>query len=196
MDLENVNKLVEYIKSLKDFEFSEQIDSYDHMGAVVVDGILQASLKYDTVVKPRIDKLLQKYPKDDTTSKFMNLCKRVGIKEITNWKGERKPNYILGLLTFLHKEGLETVPQLRVWLRDPYNKAKFIQSSSVTAEYFRILTGDETAKPDRHIKAFLMSAGLGAPSDNYNIELITKTAQKMNVRPSILDYSIWAYQAR
>ena len=109
-------KLTTYVQSLTDFKLSQTNDSYTHMGAVVVDGILQAGLNYTTVVLPRVNAVITKYPAADTTSKFMKVCVDQGIKEILNWKSDVKPNYIMKLLRFLKDNNIETTSQLHDWL--------------------------------------------------------------------------------
>lgn len=192
-------ELAQYIESLPKFEIQKQIDAYDHMGALVVDGILQAALTYETVVLPRVKMVLQQYPDVKTTSGFIEVCKEVGIKNIINWNGDKKPNYILGLLDFLKSEEVETVPQLRDWLADIDNKAKFIKDNKgigdVTAEYFRILSGDESVKIDRHIRNFLADAGVPQISDDEAIKALSDVALKLSTTPSVLDHSIWTYQS-
>lgn len=192
-------ELLQYIESLPEFEIQEQIDAYDHMGALVVDGILQAALTYETVVLPRVKNVLQQYPDVKTTSGFIEVCEDVGIKNIINWKGDKKANYILGLLDFLKSEEVETVPELRDWLADAENKARFIKDNkgigAVTAEYFRILSGDESVKIDRHVRNFLADAGVPLISDDEAIKVLSEVALKLSTTPSVLDHSIWTYQS-
>lgn len=192
-------KLLKYIKSLPNFEIQKQIDVYDHIGALVVDGILQAALSYETVVLPRVKMVLDQYPDIKTTSGFKEVCENVGIKNIINWNGDKKANYILNLLDFLKSNNLETVSQLKVWLANSDNKAKFINENkgigSVTAEYFRILAGDESVKIDRHLRNFLTDANIPQISDDEAIKVLSDVAQKMDTTPSVLDHSIWTYQS-
>jgi len=80
---DNTKKLVDFIEALNGFEYVLNIDGdYEHMGAIIVDGILQAGLKYETVVKPRVISVMEKYPNHTTTSSFKTLCKEQGIKNI------------------------------------------------------------------------------------------------------------------
>jgi hypothetical protein len=61
------------------------------MGATICDAVLQAGLKWESVVKPRLEKLRRHYPEAATTSGFFTLIKEVGIKKILNWRDEEKP---------------------------------------------------------------------------------------------------------
>lgn len=195
-----MTKLIDYINTLGDFDIIEQIDGYDHIGAVVVDGILQASLNYEHVVKPRVMSVLVRYPDAKSTSEFIEICERDGLKSIINWKDDKKPGYITALLQFLKNNKIETVPQLKTFLNDQDNKDRFIKENkgigTVTAEYFRILSGDESVKIDRHLRTFLANAGMEGITDKEAITLITDAAIKLKLTPSVLDYSIWSYQSK
>ncbi|MEW6068163.1 MAG: hypothetical protein AB1610_07735 [Nitrospirota bacterium] len=69
---EKVEKLSKYIKSLKDFKIVKPDIPvpYNHMGATITDAMLQAGTTWDTVVKPRIKKLLN-YSEAKTTTGFL-----------------------------------------------------------------------------------------------------------------------------
>lgn len=194
-----VTKLVDYIRSLNGFVFIDEIDAYKHMGAVVVDGILQAGLNYKTVVKPRVEKVLRRFSKQETTSEFLEICKRQNLKEIIDWNDDRKPKYIIHLLEFLRDNKIETTVQLRAWLEDEQNFDKFVKENngvgSVTGEYFRILTGAESVKIDRHVKKFLRNAGLDNISTDDAVKVVKGAASVFGVKSSVLDYSIYRYQS-
>lgn len=46
---------------------------YNHIGALYTDIILQSSLNYKTVVKPRVERVLALYPNANTVNKFGKL---------------------------------------------------------------------------------------------------------------------------
>ena len=98
-------KLVDFINSLEEFKIDSEIDgNYQHMGATLVDGVLQAGLNYKTIVKPRVDFVLSTYPDHKTTSMILNLCIEEGINKIISWKDDRKPNLIMTLLILLKNQ--------------------------------------------------------------------------------------------
>ena len=63
-------QLVEYINSLEDFELLKAL-TYEHMGALLTDAVLQAGINFNTVVRPKVKRLLDTYPESDTTSRFL-----------------------------------------------------------------------------------------------------------------------------
>jgi hypothetical protein len=56
---ESARRLVEFIKSLSDFVTHHDIDSYDHIGAIIADAVLQAQKDYDKYVTPRTRRILR-----------------------------------------------------------------------------------------------------------------------------------------
>ena len=52
--------LTEHLESLDDFVVVTDVDgSYNHMGATIADAVLQAGTIYDTVVRPRVSRILE-----------------------------------------------------------------------------------------------------------------------------------------
>ena len=83
--------LVRYIRSLSDFQLLNELDGqYDHMGATISDAMLQAGLKYETVVKPRVWRVREQYPEANTTSGFTHCLATVRPAVMLNWTGVEK----------------------------------------------------------------------------------------------------------
>ena len=76
----NAEKFVAHLQSLDGFILVDYCDGhYDHMGATISDSILQAGTKYETVVRPRINRIRQTYPEVKTTSSFRNLLNAIPV---------------------------------------------------------------------------------------------------------------------
>ena len=98
----HVKRLFNYIKSREDFELIEPPDvPHYHMGATITDAVLQAGVRYETVVKPRVNNLKQNYPEAKTTTGFLNLIRKIDLSELLDWNGIEKPKRILGVIQFL-----------------------------------------------------------------------------------------------
>jgi hypothetical protein len=68
---EKAAKLAEFIRKLPDFIIVNEIDgNYQHLGATVADAILQANMKYETHVRPRIKKNKKKFPFGSNSIRF------------------------------------------------------------------------------------------------------------------------------
>lgn len=196
---DNSKKLFDFINSLERFKIESEIDgNYQHMGATLVDGVLQAGLNYKTVVKPRVDFVLSTYPDHKTTSSFLDLCKEEGIKKIISWKDDRKPDLIMTLLLLLQNERIETCQEFSSWLNDNQNINKLRSIKGVgpkTIDYFKILLGQESVAVDIHLKQFIQLANIELIGYEEIKTLITKAANILGVKVSVLDHSIWKFMS-
>lgn len=195
----NTLKLIEFINSLDNFEYLSSLDgNYDHMGATIVDGVLQSGLNYKTIVKPRVMSVLTNYPKQKKTSSFKKICTEKGIKNIISWKNDRKPDLIITLLSFLEAEKIETCCQFSNWLNQEKNTIKLQKIKGIgpkTVDYFKILVGQESIAVDIHLKHFVQMAGISLSSYDEIKKLITDVATHLKIKPSMLDHSIWNYMS-
>jgi hypothetical protein len=75
MILSGSQKLSQHILNLPDFpDLSKEtgMERYNHMGAVIVDALLQPGLNYDSTVYPRVKKV-QAIEEAKTTSGFLKV---------------------------------------------------------------------------------------------------------------------------
>ncbi len=196
---EKVDMLVKYSKSLKDFNIVKPEIPYNHMGATITDAMLQAGTTWETVVKPRIKNLLS-YPEARTTTGFLSLLEREGIKRLLRWDDDEKPHRILKVACFFETEKIETETDLKTWLKNDDNILKLKKLRGIgnkTADYFKILVGISTSAIDRHLIEFLKQAGNNISINNYRElqKIINKAAEKMKIDKSTLDHSIWKYMS-
>lgn len=193
----NTQKLIDFINSLDSFEYFSNIDgNYKHMGATIVDGILQSGLNYKNVVKPRVISVLANYSTYTTTSSFQKICAEKGIKNIISWKNDKKPNLITTLLSFLESEKIETCQQFSSWLDQEKNTIILQEIKGIgpkTVDYFKILLGQESIAVDIHLKHFVQMAGIKLSNYDEIKNLITEAANYLKIKPSLLDHSIWNY---
>ncbi len=196
---EKASALARYAGSLDDFELVEPDGGdYGHMGATITEAILQAGLRYDTVVLPRVKLLRERHPEARTTSGFILLADRVGLKELIRWKDSEKPARIMGLANFLKDKGVETEDGLREWLRDEGHLIELKTLRGVgdkTVDYLRILAGIDTGAIDRHVLKFLAGAGVEAASYGEARSVINHAADSLGVKRTVFDRSIWHYMA-
>lgn len=203
---QKAQKLVAYVKSLKDFKISDKIDgNYNHIGATLTDTVLQAGLKYDTVVKPKVLSIL-KHPEATTIKGILALTKAGNneFKEIINWKNDKKPNLIITLAKFLNKQGVNTEEELKKWLKNPDNQIRLRAIKGIgpkTVDYIQILVGIKTCAVDRHVYKFIKNAGISLEKNNEEMkyteaQLIMKNAAEiLGIDESIFDHSVWSYLA-
>lgn len=191
------NDLVKYISSLSGFQLSSPGYPYNHMGATIVDTILQAGLNWRAVVKPRIDKV-KTYTNAKTTSGFLAILEIVGVKTLLDWEDNEKPNRVLNLARVLISQNIETEYDLRLWLSDPKNESKLLQQRGIgnkTLDYIKMLSGLQSVAVDRHLMNFLKKAGIICTDYFQAHFIIRSTAKLLGVQEVILDHSIWKYMS-
>lgn len=190
-----VQTLVAYIKTLEDFQLHDAMGTYEHMGATITDAVLQAGISYESVVRPRVERMKREYPTASTTSTFLQLLQSSSPEEILSFRG-RKPQLALTLTQFFKTENIETEADLQVWLQDNENVKKLKSISGIgskTADYLKILVGLQTVAIDSRLLGFLANADITTKGYKDAHRLISATADSMGVSQAVLDHSIWRY---
>jgi hypothetical protein len=159
--------------------------------------MLQAGIRWETVVEPRLKKL-EKYSEAKITTGFLTLLEKVGARELLDWNDPDKPNRVLGVARFFSKEGVETEMDLKAWLCDDANIIRLDNLRGIgnkTIDYFKILAGISTSAIDRHLVKFLNQAGIKISNYEEAREIINNCAEKMQIDKTLLDHSIWKYMS-
>ena len=200
MVLNRGTDLADYLRSVSNFTIVKTIDEpYGHMGATLTDAVLQAGVKYKTVVAPRVEQLRMQYPDAVTTSEFAALLKSPGAEQLLNWKGKRKLDTLRELTNFLLAESVETEEDFRGWIILNGNVARLQQISGIkekTSHYLGILLGLPNVAVDRYLFRFIAEAGIPT-GDDYNVAqtIIREAAVALAIDESLLDHSIWRYMS-
>jgi endonuclease III len=194
-------QLANIVKSLSDFEMGAEQgwNGYGHMGATITDAILQAGVRWDSVVWPRVKRVRSDFPEAKTTSGFLDVAERVGLEEMIRWKHPEKIGRIMGVARFLVDEHVETEEDLKAWLSTPGNDERLRSQRGIgpkTVDYFRLLAGISTAAIDRHLMRFLAMAGIEVDLYEEARDVVEEAAAILKVPAEILDHSIWRYMAR
>ena len=200
MNVDNKAKsLAKYISTLSDFSYVEPDIPYNHMGATISDAILQSGLNYKTVVKPRIDEILEKYPDAKTTSAFLRILNEIGPNKLLRWQDSEKPNRVLELVNLFIAEGIENEKQLKIWLKDKKHIALLEKVRGVgnkTIDYIKLLSGNRsTSAIDRHLLGFISEAGISVNGYSEAKDVINGAADLIGKDKSLLDHSIWKYMS-
>lgn len=194
MDLkQKAQALVSYLQSLPNFSIQKR-SQYSHMGAIIVDTMLQAGANWDGV-KERRDKV-ERYEEAKTTSGFLSLLnQQKSIKDFLNWGG-RKPGWVLGLVQFLNDEKVETQYDLQQWVQIPRNLEKLLELPGVrekTRDYLIKLAGMQSIAIDRHWYKALRCAGIVYIDYNDAHRIVELAAEIWQKDKSDLDTSVWRY---
>lgn len=194
-------KLAAFVKSLSDFEMGaeQEWNGYDHMGATITDAMLQAGVRWDSVVWPRVKRVKSDFPDAKTTSGFIEIAERFGLEKMISWKHPEKIGRIIGVARFLANEHVETEEDLKAWLLNPGNDERLRSQRGVgpkTVDYFRLLAGISTVAIDRHLMRFMEIAGIDVVLYEEARGVVEEAALILKVPAEILDHSIWQYMTR
>lgn len=195
--LQKAGKLKAFIEGLSDFKIESPDIPYGHMGATITDAMLQAGLTWETVVKPRVDRV-RNFPEARTTSGFRQLLREKGSQDILRWTDPEKIRRIVGMVDFFCGKGLESEKHLHRWLLHEGHVIALKRLRGIghkTADYFKGLVGISTTAIDRHILAFLALAEVEASGYGEAKEIVHATADVMNINRTVLDHSIWKYMS-
>lgn len=167
-----------------------------HVGAILADAALQAGLNYRTVVKVRIDRIVQDFPEAVTLSGTFNAIASIGVTEFLRWHHHTKVSRFVCLAELLRNERIDDFHQLRTWLTNPGCREKLRAIHGVgpkTVDYLRGLVGLDFVAVDRHIRAFASDAGVMAADYEFLQTVISYAADLLGVSRRHFDASIWTY---
>ena len=197
--IRKAEKLIQYIyKTEHNFVPVTQRTTYNHMGATIVDSILQAGLNYKTVVYPRVKKLILSYPDYKTTCDFLILIQTIPVTDLSNWTNEVKINRIKELSWFLYNNSIETEANLAIWLEDYKNKQRLKQINGIgnkTIDYLTMLSGKPAIAIDRHLFKYLEYAGVVLKSYEEANKIYSYVAKQLDMTFYELDKKIWTYMS-
>jgi hypothetical protein len=201
----DAERLAAFVRELRDFEMVEDLAlPYEHMGATITDAVLQAGLRYESVVWPRVQHVRSTFPEAATTTGFLTVLRARGGEEVVRWTHAEKLGRMEALAELLVAEGVETEADLHSWLcgGDDYelHVAKLLAVRGMgpkTVDYLKILCGErDTAAIDVHLLRFLKEAGLHTAGYDEARALVAGAAGELGVTASRLDHSIWTYMSK
>lgn len=196
----NALRLKEYIDTIDNFDFIEpEVCPYrDHIGALFTDAILQAGVNYRSVVRPRVESVLMRFPEADTVSAFSRVLDRYGVREVLHWNNTAKIHRMEDLVSFCSFHSIETAEDLTYFLNSELGEEQLKEINGIgnkTCDYMKRLLGFDTVAVDRHIREFLEDADIMF-DDYFEIkEVVEFAADIMAKTRRSLDYSIWSYMS-
>jgi len=202
----DATRVAAYVRAIADFEMVDDLAlPYNHTGATITDAVLQAGLRYETVVWPRVQHVMEAFPEAATTSSFLAVLRERGGEAVVRWTHPEKLGRMEAVAELLTAEGVESEVDLRRWLCGDgaecrANVAKLAAVRGMgpkTIDYFKILCGEEnTAAVDVHLMRFLELAGAHVSDYEQAREVIAGAAAELGVSAARLDHSIWMYMSK
>jgi hypothetical protein len=193
----NAENLVKFIRGLSAFSIVTEIDgNYQHLGATIADAVLQANMRYETHVRPRINRIRKSFPSAATMTGLKSILAEKTTTKFLEWRGMDRVKRFDDIVDLFSSESIETEDDLRQWLMNERNLIKLARIKGIgpkTLDYFKILTGIETCAIDRRLLDFLSQGGIEVSSYDEAKEVINLAADIMEVRRAYFDHSIWEY---
>jgi len=190
--------VVRTLASLNNFFLQEQaaVCTYGHIGATLADAGLQASVRYSTVVAPRVQRLIRLWPTAATLAVFRLKAARYGLSDVLRWNHPEKLARINDIAALVHADGVETEAELRLWLEQSGADARLRGVTGVgpkTADYLRRLVGLQAVPIDRHILRLLALSGVETRGYDAARSVMLSAAGLLGVEPVALDSAVWHY---
>jgi len=167
----------------------------NHLGAVLADSILQAGLRYETVVKIRVERIVQYFPEAATLGGTARLIDRGEVAEFLLWKHPQKIERFINLVRTLERHGIDDTYQLRLWLQHAQWRKDLLAIAGVgpkTVDYLSCLVGVDCIAVDRHVRAFAKCAGISI-GDYYTLQRVVSYAADL-VGMSRRDFDSWIWR--
>lgn len=172
--------------------------SYDHMGAILADCVLQAGLNYRYVVLPRVSTILERFPNLDRTSELVELVARGETSHFLNWHHFEKIRRFEGLVGFLSEHSIESASNLA----DRLQHASFVSAlrqvrgvGPKTVDYMQCLVGIDSIAIDRHVRTFAKRVGVVEEDYDFLRSVFSCAADLLAVPRREFDAWIWKREA-
>lgn len=171
---------------------------YDHMGAVLADSVLQAGLNYSTIVRPRVQAILEIFPAAKTVSALTQVIAMHGSGKFLQWRHHEKVSRFDDLVEFLVCSNIENTSDLNEALLNDSFRSDIREVRGIgpkTVDYMACLVGVDCIAVDRHIRGFAELAGLKDVSYEYLRDAFSFAADLLSISRREFDASIWQFQA-
>jgi hypothetical protein len=197
----DAEKLLAYMDS-KGIAGSTKITrGWSHMGAIVVDAVLQRRQKYKSTVLPRVQALIAAWPDAETTSGFRQHLDQGGLSGVIRWSGQERLTQIDEVVKVFESDRfqIDTVNDLRAQLSDAAQR-QLLRSAlrevdhvgPKTVDYFDILAGiDSGTAIDVRIRRHMRSAGISNLQYGHVQAVIRAAADIRQWRHGDVDAALW-----
>lgn len=194
-------KLADYLISLPIIFPTQQPAkqfSYSHVGALFTDVTLQSGLNYQTVVRPRVQQVLLKYPYEYTVTRFQRVICKEGLNNVINWTHRIKLERFERLMSFSLCHHIDSCRDLQVCLQETTNRSAFLSLNGFgpkSLDYLLKLLNVDNIAVDRHIYSFIKLADIEINGYYQTKKVVEYAADFLNIPRSVMDQVIWSYMS-
>jgi len=193
--LSSARQIVDFLSARADvLPPPENRNVTSHIGAALADSILQAGLRYDTVVSGRVRRIIELFPSAATVSGTIDVLTVHGPQHFLSWNHPDKVNRFMGLLFHIHRESIDNSADLYAWLQREPARLSLLGLRGIgpkTVDYLCTLVGVECVAIDRHIRQFSRLVGVEQTSYSDLKLVISYAADLMDVPRRQFDGWLW-----
>ena len=196
---DDAEKLLRFITINGIYPTVPALPAHNHMGAIIVDAVLQRRQNWNNTVKPRLDVLVEKHLDAKTTNGLVELIEKGKLSDAIRWSGEERLLEIADIANVLNKLGIDTPAELaaaltaepnRSEVRAALRKIKYVGCK--TLDYLDILVGIPATAIDSRLQSVAEKAGIEDISYDHMQQVITYLAKIKNWNLRGLDHAMWA----
>jgi thermostable 8-oxoguanine DNA glycosylase len=153
-------------------------------------------MNYKTVVLPRVNRILDRYPNYTSIDYFISDLDENTIQEILMWKGVTRQRRFFKLATFLYDQDVYTSQELKSWISIDTNQEHLLQIEGIgpkSIDYLSLLVGNSAIPIDRHLCNFAVMSGVTNTTYSYLSELYKQVCDFLRIEYHKLDCIIWNF---
>lgn len=170
-----------------------------HLGAVLADCVLQAGVNYRTVVRARVERIIEFYPETATLPGTTALIERGAVSDFLMWKHSVKIDRFIRLVKLLEDYQIEDTNKLQVWLAAENCRDRLLNIAGIgpkTVDYLCCLVGIDCIAVDRHVRVFARAAGVEVTDYDELKLVVSYAADLLGVSRRNFDSWIWRSLSR
>jgi hypothetical protein len=168
--------------------------SCEHIGAVFADAILQAGLSYNSVVRTRVERILNEFPDASTMPGLLSIIEEHGVTHFLAWNHHEKVSRFSSLLNFFEARDICSTGDLSNWLTARHSREHLLQLHGVgpkTYDYLCCLVGIDCVAIDRHVRSFANEAGVAVSEYERLKTIVSNAADLLGLSRRDFDAWIW-----
>lgn len=167
-----------------------------HVGAAIADAVLQSGLNYQSVVRPRVERIEAMYPEARVLSEVVKIVSEGSTPQFLLWKHVTKILRFNDVVVVLSKEGIECSSDLSRWLDGRKARDCLLAINGIgpkTYDYLCCILGMDRVAVDRHVRKFANQAGISISQYDELQKITSYAADLLGLSRRDFDAWIWRY---
>lgn len=168
--------------------------TYCHLGAALADAILQAGLNYRTVVKGRVDRIIQFYPETSELSGVLAVVESERVAGFLLWKHPEKIRRFIAVAHALRAARVANTSELKCSLEKGDLPGDLLTIKGIgpkTVDYLGCLVGVDRVAIDRRMRSFAGAAGVGTSDYDALRDVLSYAADLIGISRREFDAWVW-----